>query len=52
MMKKILISTAGLLFSGFMLVAPITFSNTHGEAMIAVQKQEIIQYTNTHGEGM
>ncbi|HDR6315580.1 MULTISPECIES: hypothetical protein [Bacillus] len=52
MMKKILISTAGLLFSGFMLVAPITLSNTHGEAMIAVQKQEIIQYTNTHGEGM
>ncbi|MCC2327365.1 hypothetical protein [Bacillus wiedmannii] len=51
MMKRILISTAGLLFAGVMLVAPITLSNTHGEAMIAVQKQEIVQYT-THGEGM
>lgn len=51
-MKKTLISIAGPLFSGFMLVAPITLSNTHGEAMIAVQKQEIIQYTNIYGEGM
>ncbi|HDR5271549.1 hypothetical protein ACIQHV_32930 [Bacillus bombysepticus] len=51
MMKKILISTAGLLFSCLMLVAPITLSNTHGEAMLTVQKQEITQYT-THGEGM
>ncbi|MFJ8526849.1 hypothetical protein [Bacillus sp. NPDC094106] len=52
MMKKLLISTAGLLFAGFMLVAPVTLSNTHGEAMTAVQTYEVIQYTNTHGEGM
>jgi hypothetical protein len=52
MTKKLLISAAGgLIFTGFMLVVPVTLSNTHGEAMISVQK-EVIQYTNTHGEGM
>ncbi|WP_165761986.1 MULTISPECIES: hypothetical protein [Bacillus cereus group] len=52
MTKKLLISAAGLIFTGFMLVVPVTLSNTHGEAMISVKKNEVIQYTNTHGEGM
>ncbi|MEB9673928.1 MULTISPECIES: hypothetical protein [Bacillus cereus group] len=52
MTKKLLISAAGLIFTGLMLVAPVTLSNTHGEAMISAQKSEVIQYTNTHGEGM